>query len=179
MQIGYNISDHLSLFCPAMGGGGGGGYAFAGVASVKGKIQKVREFVNNESEAKALENVNEYGVAFYKEVLVIKVPFDASFSFGIIGMSYLQMDSTTLNHEYGHAVQLQNKGFPVFLEEVAIPSVMANILDRMGKLKYDYYGSQWEAEADMLGGVNRTLYNTPWPEGVYNDPRDLLKMFWE
>ena len=46
-------------------------------------------------------------------------------------------------------------------------------------MKYDYYGAPWEAEADMLGGVNRTSENTPWPTGAYGSYWDLIKMFWE
>ena len=50
---------------------------------------------------------------------------------------------------------------------------------RKHKLKYDYYGAPWEAEADELGGVNRVNDNTPWPEGTYDSYRDLIKMFFE
>ena len=45
-----------------------------------------------------------------------------------------------------------------------MPFVIANILDQMGKLPYDYYGSSWEAGADELGGVYGTEDDTPWPE---------------
>ena len=63
--------------------------------------------------------------------------------------------------------------------DVAIPSVTINLLKRSGKLKYDYYGAPWEAEADLLGGVKRLNNNRLWPEGAYNSYYDLIKMFWE
>ena len=112
----------------------------------------------------------------YKGTLVVKTPFDASFSFGIIGLSTIQQNSNTLNHEYGHKVQLNKLGWWSYTFDIAIPSVTANVLNRMDKLPYDYYGSPWEAEADRLGGVNRTFNNTPWPEDSYNSYYDLIKL---
>ena len=140
----------------------------------------VEDFKNydkyNESEEKVFSS---YYFSSYKGTLVIKTPFDASFSFGFIGLSRIQQESDTLNHEYGHKVQLDNMGWGAFIADVAVPSVTANILQRIGKLPYDYYGSPWEAEADMLGSVNRKENNTPWPEDAYDSYFDLLKMFWE
>jgi len=57
--------------------------------------------------------------------------------------------------------------------------VTANVLDRMGKLDYDYYGAPWESGADLLGEADRTFNNTPWPEGSYDSYFDLIKMFWK
>lgn len=108
---------------------------------------------------------------------MIKTPFDASFSFGFIGLSIEQQTEETLKHEYGHTVQMQNKGVFRYTLEVAIPSVTINILHRMDKLPYDYYGAPWEAEADALGGVERNTENTPWPEGAYRSYWDLILMF--
>jgi RHS repeat-associated protein len=115
----------------------------------------------------------------YKGTFVLKTPFKASFSFGFIGLSTKQQNSNTLNHEYGHKVQLDNRGWGNYIVDIAVPSVTANILDRKGKLPYDYYGSAWEAEADRLGGVIRTKDNTPWPEGAYNSYWDLIKLFFK
>ena len=61
--------------------------------------------------------------------------------------------------------------------DVALPSLTANILWRMGKLPFDYYGSPWESEADAKGGVLRYSENTPWPAGSYNSYWDLIKLF--
>ena len=115
----------------------------------------------------------------YNGALVVKTPFDASFSFGFIGLSTQQQNTNTLKHEYGHIVQMKNMGLVDYTVDVAIPSIIINILDRKHKLKYDYYGAPWEAEADILGGVNRTYNNTPWPNGAYTSYWDLIQMFWE
>ena len=115
----------------------------------------------------------------YKGTFVLKTSFDASFFYGFIGLSKTQQTETNLNHEYGHAVQADNVGMFKYTFNVAIPSLTANVLDRYEKLPYDYYGSPWELEADMLGGVNRTSDNTIWPEGAYNSYWDLIEMFWE
>ena len=76
-------------------------------------------------------------------------------------------------------LQLDNLGWGSYISEVALPSLTANILDRWGKLPYDYYGSPWESEADQLGGVIRQKDNTPWPKGAYNSYGDLIKMFFK
>ena len=88
-------------------------------------------------------------------------------------------DVNTVKHEYGHTKQLENMGVSRYTKEIALPSVTANVLDRVGKLDYDYYGSPWEAEADLLGGVSRTYNNTPWPDDAYSSYGDLIKMFWK
>ena len=94
-------------------------------------------------------------------------------------MSQKQENLTTLNHEYGHKMQFDDRGIIDYTFKIFLPSITANILDRMGKLSYDYYGSPWEAEADILGGVNRYYDNTLWPENAYNSYWDLIVMFWE
>ena len=148
-------------------------------------VSKVIKNVNEDIKAYDTKNESEKKVfsshyfSNYKGSLVIKTPFDASFSFGVIGLSKSQQNSDTLKHEYGHTVQLKNKGVVDYTMDVAIPSVTIKILRRNDKLPYSYYGAPWEAEADMFGGVNRTFDNTPWPEGTYNSYWDLIKMFWE
>ena len=112
----------------------------------------------------------------YKGKLVIKTPFDASFSFGFIGLSNKQLNSNTLNHEHGHTLQLELMGKVDYIYNVAVPSLTINLLDRMGKLPYDYYGSPWEAEADKLGDVKRTSNNQSWPAGSYDSYFDLLML---
>ena len=115
----------------------------------------------------------------YKGVLVIKSSFDASFSFGFIVLSHSQQNSNTLNHEYGHTVQLKNMGVCKYIVDVAIPSVTINLLSRADKLKYDYYGAPWEAQADLYGGVTRKTNNSPWPRNAYKSYADLLRMFFD
>ena len=60
-----------------------------------------------------------------------------------------------IRHEYGHFLQLQNKGYLAYTFEVAIPSFTGSILYKMGRLPFNYYSQPWEYEADQLGGVNR------------------------
>ena len=175
MQIDYNYSDNLALLCPALGFGGGGGYAFAGVASVKEKIQKVREFVNNESEAKTLENVDEYGVAFYKGTLVFAVDImgTSALSFGVILMGSGNLERSdfadTLNHEYGHVRHLAMIGPVDYFVTAAIPSLICAGLTEAGLFPREYYYNlPWERTADYLGGVNRTyLPNANTAASVY------------
>ena len=116
----------------------------------------------------------------YKGAFVIKTPFDASFSFKIIGLSKTQQNADTLKHEYGHTVQFENMGMRKYIKEVMIPSLTINLLSRQEKLPYDYYSYPWEAEANKLGGS--TLHDKdmpPLPEGGYTSYWDLIPLFWE
>lgn len=70
-------------------------------------------------------------------------------------------------------------GLVEFTTNVAVRSITANILCRMGKLPYSYYGSTWEAGADFLGGVDRRSDNTPWPEDVDVSLWGLIELFWD
>ena len=147
---------------------------------------KVREAEELEKQGKNLFNTSEEavfasdGYAFYKGVLVVKTPFDASFSFGVIGLSTHQQDSNTLKHEYGHTVQLENRGVVDYTLNVAIPSVTINILERQGRLPYDYYSYPWEAEANKLGGA--ILFQngkSSLPPGGYTSYWELIQLFFE
>ena len=147
------------------------------------KVQKVVNNVkedynnfnrNNEDENKVFKS-NYFSA--YKGAIVVRTPFDASFSYGIIALNTNNEDSSELNHEYGHYLQMQDKGVADYTKEIAIPSITANVLKRMGKLPYDYYGSPWESEADLLGGVTRIEDGTPWPEGSYDSYWDLIRLF--
>ena len=130
---------------------------------------------NNTSEEKVLEA---HYFSSYKGSFVVKLPIGKNAaSYGVMFIGDEVTSTDTVKHEYGHIVQFQNMGFWDYTLEVAIPSVTANILDRQGKLPYDYYGSKWEAEADRLGGVQRSTNNIPWPDGAYNSYNDLIEMF--
>ena len=116
----------------------------------------------------------------YKGTLVVKTPFDASFSFGIIGLSTQQQDVGSLRHEYGHAVQLENMGLGSYITDVAIPSITINLLERKGKLPYDYYSYPWEAEANRLGGTTLSQSRKPkLPQGGYTSFWDLIPLFFD
>ena len=144
-------------------------------------VDDLKEDKNNYDSQNELESAvyNANYFSSYKGAFVLKTPFKASFSFGFIGLSRVQQNSTTLNHEYGHYKQFENVGFGNYFTDIAIPSVTANILHRVGKLQYDYYTSPWESEADMLGGINNRarIHPTSWEDGGYNSYFDLIKMF--
>ena len=90
---------------------------------------------NNTSERVALD-ANAFSI--YKGKLVIKLPIGANaFSLGAIFLGdainsakYIEQEQT-VQHEYGHTQQLEQLGLQDYLLLVAIPSVTANILDRM------------------------------------------------
>ena len=111
----------------------------------------------------------------YKGTLVIKTDFSSSFSIGFIGLSKKQQNVKTLKHEYGHKLQLLDKGVGKYIIDVAIPSVTINLLDKCGKLPYDYYSYPWEAEANALGGVAISQSQKPTlPQGGYTSYWDLV-----
>ena len=113
----------------------------------------------------------------YKGVPVLKFPKgNNGCSVGIIIVGDT-VDTETIKHEYGHRLQLDQMGTWNYIKKVAIPSATIFALSQLVTLDYDYYGAPFEAEADALGGVNRTYNNTPWPDGFYNSYWDLVGMF--
>ena len=132
---------------------------------------------NNDSEQVVLDS-NYF--SFYKGTLVIRMGGSASedaFSYGIIFLGNKITDPDVVKHEYGHKLQFDKLGIVDYTTQIMIPSVTAYMLDKQGKLPEGagYYGSPWEAEADRLGGVNRTENNEPWAPNSY---WDLVRMFW-
>ena len=113
----------------------------------------------------------------YKGAFVWLTPFQYSFSCGIIGLSSRQRYSRILRHEYGHYMQLKKRGWIRYIHKIVIYSVTENMLYRKKKLPYDYYGSPWEAEADVLGGVEERSECTPWPRKVADSYIEMLKLF--
>ena len=98
----------------------------------------------------------------YKGVLSVKLPIGKdAFSFGILFIGNKVTDTAVIRHEYGHYVQLKQKGIGKYIKEVAFPSVLCYHLDKNNVLPYQYYGSPWEHEADLAGGVNRNA--VLWP----------------
>ena len=115
-------------------------------------------------------------LSYYKGTPVFKAPIGYNaVSIGIIILGRKVKSANILLHEYGHTLQLKSMGFFRYLLKIFIPSITANILDKLGKLPYDYYGSQWEKEADILGHVSRKC--SDWPNDAYNSYSDLIKMF--
>jgi len=116
-------------------------------------------------------------ISVYKKTMVIKVPFCASgLSFGVIFLGSKVRDENLVKHEYGHRLQLKKMGIMRYIKKVFIPSVTASLMDRFGKLPYDYYGSPWEAEADRLGEVRRRKKAEAWPKEACRSYKDLIKM---
>lgn len=114
----------------------------------------------------------------YKGVFVLKLPIGKNAaSFGILMIGNKVTDINIVKHEYGHRLQLKKLGFFKYLVRIAVPSITANLLNKMKKLPYDYYGSPWESSADFLGGVIRKNGAVPWPEDAYKSYKDLLKLF--
>lgn len=98
----------------------------------------------------------------YKGVPCVKLPIGTdAFSFGFLFIGRKNTDPTVIRHEYGHFLQLKEKGFFRYIREVAIPSVTCYRLDKKRALPFSYYGSPWEREADLAGGVNRN--DALWP----------------
>ena len=124
---------------------------------------QIHDYVTNTSEAVVL---NAKYVAFYKGVLVIKLPFldNSGFSFGFIGLGP-NVDAQTVRHEYGHYVHLRLIGWKNYIFKVAIPS----LYDFASDIEYEYYYSEpQEYIADLLGNVNRTYYGNPYCYNISN-----------
>lgn len=115
--------------------------------------------------------------AGYKGAFILMTPFRMSFSCGVIGLSRYQKKARILRHEYGHYLQLKQRGWFRYIKEIVLYSVTENLLYRKGKLPYDYYGSPWEAEADRLGGVENCTECTPWPSWLSGSYKEMLRLF--
>ena len=72
---------------------------------------------------------------------------------------------------------IKRMGMVDYIFNVVVPSLTNNLLDRMGKLPYDYYSYPWEAEANQLVGVSISQNKPPLPPGGYSSYWDLLKLF--
>ena len=143
-------------------------------------VENIYDYVTNTDEEVVLEAD---GIAFYNGVPVIRLPigWNAAF-YGVIflGDKYTnnQYGRDTLNHEYGHSLQMDKYGPLLFTTNVATPSLVGNGLNRLGWLPCNYFSLPWEHEADILGGVTRANYET-WAPGltkVYSLINDILSM---
>ena len=117
----------------------------------------------------------------YKNKLVVRLPIDNyGVSFGVIGIGNNVADINVVKHEYGHTLQFKEMKVAKYTTTVAIPSITINILDRNGKLPYDYYSYPWEAEANKLGGADlRQKRKEPLPAGSNTSFQGLIKLFFE
>lgn len=102
----------------------------------------------------------------YNGKLVIKVPGDSSFSFGVIFMGR-DGDEDLLKHEYGHTKQLEELGVFDYFAKVVIPSAAFFWGGELGGLSdKNYYSYPWEYQADQYGGVKRKYAD--WAEDYSN-----------
>jgi hypothetical protein len=91
-------------------------------------------------------------------VLVVKALKDRAFSMGLTVMGQREYQrcvrgqAQTLDHEYGHLLQLLILGLPVYLVLYALPSFVCHW---SGVPERRYYNLPWEYIADRLGGVRR------------------------
>ena len=124
--------------------------------------EAVYDYVTNTDEEVVLEADF---LAFYNGVPVIRLPIGwnaASFGIIFLGDQYTndQYGRNTLNHEYGHSLQMAEYGPILYTFTVAVPSLAGNALSRLDLLPCNYYSLPWEHEADILGDVTRSNYDT-------------------
>jgi hypothetical protein len=95
-------------------------------------------------------------ISFYKGQFVIRTDFNftshRSFSFGAMFLEKGE-SATTVNHEWGHFVQLSIVGMPKYLLFFGVPS-MADLGTGY------YYNKPWERSADLFGGVSREKHSS-------------------
>ena len=111
-------------------------------------------------------------LVFYRgaPVLVVKALKHRAFSVGLIvmgGQEYRRSVkglAQTLEHEYGHLLQLLILGLPVYLLLYALPSFVCYW---SGVPESRYYGLPWEYIADCLGGAKRRDCPLPLPAWCY------------
>jgi RHS repeat-associated protein len=172
INIAWDFDGLPNSLFPEFGTGFAGGNAVVAAT----KSDPVYQYVTNTNEQTV---INAKYFAFYKGKLAIKLPIKNNAAFYVcmfIGNDVT--DETTIRHEYGHSLQWEKRGGLLYTCNIAIPSVIGNIVDRFDKLAYDYYTSPWEAEADQLGGVERQIVGDPWTE-EYNSLWAFIKMLLE
>jgi len=121
------------------------------------------DYITNTDEQTVL---NARYLAFYRGAIVIKLEAidNAAFSFGIIFLGD-NVDAQTVRHEFGHCIHLLLIGRVNYMLKVFIPS-LSDFWSGMG---YEvYYSEPQEYIADMLGHVNRTYYDNPYPYSISN-----------
>lgn len=148
----------------------------------KSMIKKIKQDIKNYHKKNTSEQkvIDANFISAYKGTFVLKLPIGCyGASFGIIVIGNKVKDAKLVKHEYGHRLQLRDLGIIKYIIHIAIPSLTANLLERMNKLPYDYYGSPWEAGADQYGEVDRKNHNKPWPQNVCNSYKNLIKLFFK
>ena len=130
--------------------------------------------INNTEETVVM---NSNYVSAYNGHIIIRAGKDFGLSFDVIILGRDNV-ANDLKHEYGHALQLEERGILGYTFDIALPSVTAFFLNELDKLPYDYFTSPWEREADILGGAKRFEREDPWTEEDGYFP-ELFKLFFE
>jgi len=165
-HIGFSADGKIHDAPWRIGSPGGGGWSQDihysqqdyGAVADKFITLSVLKYVFNTDEQVVL---NAKYLAFYKCAPVIKIKAlgGSGASFGLIFLGP-NVDAQIVRHEYGHFVHLLIIGVDNYISHVAIPSLH----DYWTNVPYDeYYSEPQEYIADILGGVNRTYYGTPYP----------------
>ena len=103
--------------------------------------------------------------AFYKGTLVLRHSSDFLTSWSIGGMIFLNRNNdkikddkwktNLLKHEFGHILQERDLGVEKYITDVAIPSVIINLISRKSKIiDKNYHNFAWEYDADIRGGAS-------------------------
>ena len=119
-------------------------------------------YVTNDDSNTAKGNLRKDGFTFYKGVPTFSADWlnTSGFSFGIIVIGSKNLERSdfdkTLNHEYGHVVQMKEIGMIDYFTMVAIPSLIGAAFAKNNEtLNKYYYNLPWERSADYFGDVER------------------------
>ena len=173
LNVGAFISNNITA--PSV--------AFVGSAErvVKNIIEDISNYDTGNKSEDVVFSANYF--SSYYGVLVVRKPFEGSFSFGFIALSdvaWKNESKNMLKHEYGHTRQLENMGWGSYIVDVAIPSLTIALLRKMEKLPYDYYTYPWEAEANSLVKIEiKEKDKSPLPPGGYTSYWDLIPLFFK
>ena len=90
--------------------------------------------------------------------------FRASFTiFSVIHFHPYQINVETLKHEYGHILQERVLGMGKYIQHIALPSVIYNLMARKSAvLSENYFNTPWEKGADILGRIENREGDAVW-----------------
>jgi hypothetical protein len=167
------ITDKVDeLYVPWKNAGGGGGRAYNQPSSLNVDTS------NTSAEESVL---NAKFAAFYNGILFVKIPAEnCGLSFGVVFLAGTftnrEFGIQTVQHEFGHTVQLREYGFYPYLFGVGIPSFINAQKQKAGKLQVPYYSQPWEFEADLYGNVTGRTYE-PWAVDAYLTYKAAMVVF--
>lgn len=95
----------------------------------------------------------------YEGTPVLRHSISGITSFSILNTIVLNRNSNgidTVRHEWGHTVQQSLMGTPKYINRIAIPSIVGNLITRNKPNPKLYYSLPWEYSAHFFGGVERS-----------------------